>query len=249
MALLIFFKGGNVAMVDLKVVVEEVRGFCDLPMKPGDYFEVRGGAIVIPEGGKVCLWALQSLMPLLPLKQRNIAEDNDWVPHTNKIICPDPKGGVVYRIEPLGANSHPKSESQDLPLRIVADPSKCVGCRVCELTCSFVHEGVYCPDMSRIRVEKDELTGKDEPIACHQCGTARCVLACPVGALKRNAVTGAVEVDGDKCIRCKGCAKACPFGAIRFHPESGLPMICDLCGGDPKCVKECAAKALEVRER
>jgi len=50
-------------MVDLKVVVEEVRGFCDLPMKPGDYFEVRGGAIVIPEGERFACGRFKALCP------------------------------------------------------------------------------------------------------------------------------------------------------------------------------------------
>ncbi len=66
-------------MYDLRVTVESVAGFCDLPMKPGDYFEVRGSALVLPEGGHICIWALQSLMPFLPAKQRATNDPNDWI--------------------------------------------------------------------------------------------------------------------------------------------------------------------------
>ena len=90
-------------MYELKVSVMKVKGTCtaDPPMKPGDYFTVRDGAIEIPDGGYICLYALQSLMPLLPSKERKIAEerDQDWVWRVNTAQCPDPKGRVIFKIE------------------------------------------------------------------------------------------------------------------------------------------------------
>ncbi len=58
-------------MYELKVVVAKVLGVCsaDVPMKPGDYFTVRHGDLRIPEGDHICLWALQSLMPVLTTKE------------------------------------------------------------------------------------------------------------------------------------------------------------------------------------
>ena len=64
-------------MYQLKVVVTKVLGTCtaDPPMKPGAYFTVRDGDIRIPEGGYVCLWALQSLLPVITPKEREILEE------------------------------------------------------------------------------------------------------------------------------------------------------------------------------
>jgi uncharacterized repeat protein (TIGR04076 family) len=89
-------------MYEVKVVVSKVLGKCTAqpPMKPGDYITVRDGDIRIPEGGYICLWALQSMMPVLTMKERNIAEkeDEDWVWRVHHVQCPDPDGRVIYRI-------------------------------------------------------------------------------------------------------------------------------------------------------
>ncbi len=89
-------------MYELKVVVTKVSGVCTAnpPMKTGDYFTVSNGDLRIPAGGYICLWALQSLMPLLPLKERAIAEkrEEDWVWRVHHAQCPDPKGRVIYRL-------------------------------------------------------------------------------------------------------------------------------------------------------
>ena len=64
-------------MYELKVVVSKILGQCTAqpPMKPGDYITVRDGDIRIPEGGYICLWALQSMLPVLTLKERKSGED------------------------------------------------------------------------------------------------------------------------------------------------------------------------------
>ncbi len=86
-------------MYDLKVSVHTVTGDCDMPMKKGDYFLLKGGKIFIPEGKYFCLYALQSVLPLLPAKQRNIVEEGDWLPDLKYVSCPDPKGRVILKIE------------------------------------------------------------------------------------------------------------------------------------------------------
>ncbi len=90
-------------MYELKVTVTKVLGTCTAnpPLKPGDYFTVRDGDIRIPEGGYICLWALQSILPLLPAKERNIVEDkeDDWIWRVHHAQCPDPKGRVIFKIE------------------------------------------------------------------------------------------------------------------------------------------------------
>ena len=63
--------------------------------------------------------------------------------------------------------------------------------------------------------------------------------ACPVDALHRNASTGAIAVNDKACIRCGRCAEVCPHGGIHLVLTTNVPLICDLCGGDPECVKAC----------
>ena len=90
-------------MYELKVTATKVMGTCtaEPAVKPGDYFTVRDGDIRIPEGGFVCLWALQAMLPVLTLKEREIAEDDgeDWIGRVHHVQCCDPKGRVIYEIE------------------------------------------------------------------------------------------------------------------------------------------------------
>lgn len=226
-------------MRDLRIQVEEVRGFCDLPMRPGDYFELRGGRIHIPDGKYICMWAMAAILPMLPAKQRAVESPNDWLPSVQTMICPDPKGGVLWRITTLEGDY----TGSPRPPRIQVDASACSGCRSCELACSLGHTGEYSPAESRIQVEKDEPRGLDEPQVCRQCGVALCVEVCPHGALSRQEETRAVLVDEDLCTGCGLCVKACPFAGVRLWEEKAL--ICDLCQGDPACVKACVTGALQ----
>jgi carbon-monoxide dehydrogenase iron sulfur subunit len=83
----------------LKIVVKEIKGFCDI-MEVGDYCIVRGSRLSIPKG-HFCYWALNSIIPMLPAKSRRLDEPDDWMPTTWEIECPDPKGHVILRIEPI----------------------------------------------------------------------------------------------------------------------------------------------------
>jgi len=101
---------------ELKITVKKVMGECtaDPPMKPGDYFIVSDGDIQIPEGGYICLWALQSLVPLITPKEREVAEkqDEDWMWRVHHAQCPDPKGRVIFKIERTGGV---KKNSKNVP--------------------------------------------------------------------------------------------------------------------------------------
>jgi uncharacterized repeat protein (TIGR04076 family) len=83
---------------NLRVMVEEVKWNCTSGMQPGDYFLLRSGRLYIPAGGHFCLYALSAVLPLLPAKQRSLA-DGDWLKEANQVICPDPAGNVILRIE------------------------------------------------------------------------------------------------------------------------------------------------------
>lgn len=95
------------------------------------------------------------------------------------------------------------------------------------------------PAASRVRVFM-LVPGVEIPHLCAQCDDYPCVAACPVeDVLIVSEETGAVLVDREKCISCGKCIDACP-GKIPFlHPGDKKAVICDLCDGDPKCVKAC----------
>jgi len=86
-------------MKDLKVEVAGVKKRCGAKHKPGDYFLIRGaGMLEVPKGKKVCLYALNSLLPFLAAKQReDELPSDDWIAETKTLACPDPEG-VTFKI-------------------------------------------------------------------------------------------------------------------------------------------------------
>lgn len=86
-------------MSKLRVSVLKIDGYCNQPMLVGDHFFVDGGKIKIPDGKHICMWALQSMMPIFPLMQRGSNIKGDWTSKDQVFSCPDPKGRVHYRIE------------------------------------------------------------------------------------------------------------------------------------------------------
>jgi carbon-monoxide dehydrogenase iron sulfur subunit len=132
--------------------------------------------------------------------------------------------------------------------RIGVNAAVCSGCRACEVACVAHHDGRFGTATARIRVTKVEAQGLDLPHVCRLCRHAPCVAACPVDALVRDARTEAVLLRPEACIGCAACVDACPFGMASLHPETGLALICDLCGGDPACVARCATGAIVYAE-
>ena len=94
------------------------------------------------------------------------------------------------------------------------------------------------PEASRIRVFM-LFPGVEVPHFCCQCDDYPCVKACPVEAMSVDEKTSAVLVDRDKCISCGNCIQACPGEVPYLHPKDEKATVCDLCGGDPECVKVC----------
>lgn len=125
---------------------------------------------------------------------------------------------------------------------LIVIAERCIGCRLCEIICSFTHEQVINPKKARLRVVRLHSEPIDVPIFCIQCGL--CVNVCPVNALSRDPKTGAIIVNNDKCVKCKRCLQVCPYGAIILDPTTGRPLICDLCNGNPACVNVCPTGAL-----
>ena len=128
------------------------------------------------------------------------------------------------------------------------DYQKCTGCRLCELVCAVFHDGISNPARSRIKVMKWEAEGLYIPMSCQQCQDAPCMNVCPVKAISRDEELGRVFVDYDVCIGCRSCVAVCPFGAMSFNITEKQVFKCDLCDGDPQCVKFCEEKAVDFLE-
>ena len=127
-------------------------------------------------------------------------------------------------------------------------PSKCVGCRLCELVCSLSHEGECSTAKSRIKVFRDEEFGNNVISICLQCDDAPCVTSCTYGVLIRDEETGVVSFEENLCTGCGDCITACPVGAITLDTATNIVFKCDMCGGKPECVDICPREALLLKE-
>ncbi len=142
---------------------------------------------------------------------------------------------------------------------IVIDESRCLGCKQCMLSCAMVHnkaetlaEAFNNEDMEpRVRVEPVGSFGV--PLQCQHCEDAPCIEICPVDAMERGEVNGLVLLNKDKCIGCKLCLMACPFGVLTVRRTGKTVIKCDMCverrnkeGLHPGCVEACPTKAVKL---
>ena len=127
--------------------------------------------------------------------------------------------------------------------RFIVDEKVCGGCKLCELMCSFVHEGSFSYARSKIRVRRDDATGIDTPSVCHHCVSPPCLDSCPEGAIADLGEKG-VQIDKNKCTGCLICIEACPYDIIKTD-SAGKADKCDLCQGKPECTEICPMGALK----
>ena len=134
-------------------------------------------------------------------------------------------------------------------MKIVSmDPEKCVGCRNCEYACSFINSDDFDRKEARIRVSVFPNERVCLPLACVHCSEPFCMEVCPSGAIEKDDLTGAITIDPNRCVGCKMCILACPFGHIYFNAREQVSQKCDLCSGEPNCVKFCISGALQFVE-
>lgn len=119
--------------------------------------------------------------------------------------------------------------------------SACTNCRLCMLACTAAHnQGKQSVKLARVHIE-DGWPEMSTIQICVPCKEHLCITACPEDALSWN---GHVVLDEGRCTQCGECVTACPFSGVRVHPGSGLPLICDTCGGEFSCVKVCPTRAI-----
>ncbi len=156
----------------------------------------------------------------------------------------------------------------------LVDTARCIGCRSCQVACKqwnkldadkTVNQGTFenprdlTPALyNRIRFVEKESSGAviwqfiNE--RCMQCGDAGCMKVCPSpGALYRTK-DGIIAYNKEKCISCKYCVSACPFGIPRYDSDNKVSK-CNLCqsriegGMTPACAKACPTETLKFGKR
>jgi len=161
-------------------------------------------------------------------------------------------------------------------LGLVIDLDICVGCHACAVACKEWNDGGQfgpLPDenpygkeplgvwFNRVHTYEVEQTSSKAPMTVHfprsclHCETPDCVTVCPTGASYKRAEDGIVLVDEDKCIGCKLCSWACPYGAREYSDVRGTMQKCTLCvdriynetleveDRQPACVMACPTRA------
>ena len=129
--------------------------------------------------------------------------------------------------------------------RIIVKEENCTGCRACELACSFQQKRAFHYDFSLIHaVKNNQMEGFFIPMLCYHCEDPPCAKGCPTDAIERDDGSGIVSIDKEKCTGCGICVDLCPWSIPNIDSEKNVASICDLCKGDPLCVKFCSPGAL-----
>lgn len=109
-------KSDEFVLYDLRIEVIKGRGKFVCHHKVGDYFELSGENLSIPAGQTFTIYALGSLLALLPAKQR-ITDPNDFMSTDTEVACPDPHCGAIFRIKRVRKRIFKHSDVSVVPLK------------------------------------------------------------------------------------------------------------------------------------
>ncbi|ADU66894.1 4Fe-4S dicluster domain-containing protein [Desulfurispirillum indicum] len=119
------------------------------------------------------------------------------------------------------AEASSSGQSGKKRLGMFIDVNGCVGCNMCTVACN--KENNVGPKVSRTKILPIEPEGTYLSMACQHCDRPPCVLVCPITATYRRDKDGIVMQDDSKCMGCKYCMTACPYGVRTFNKYRPFP--------------------------
>jgi len=129
--------------------------------------------------------------------------------------------------------------------RLIIDLDRCDDCDSCEVSCGYFYRP-HSEDHGVLSL-RERATFE---LVCRRCKIASCIDACTFGALERDA-SGVLKRHNLRCVSCKLCAQACPFGTIYIDMLTFYETPCDYCLGRedlaPPCAGSCKRGAIEYR--
>ncbi len=135
------------------------------------------------------------------------------------------------------------------------DLERCTGCHACTVSCKTENNTPLDVDYRRvITKEAAGPTRRFVTMACFHCDNPACLRVCPAHAISKRESDGIVLIDQDKCVGCRRCNTACPYGAPRFNPVTKKTEKCTFCvhridsGLRPACATTCVGDALHFGE-
>ncbi|MBN2288757.1 MAG: 4Fe-4S dicluster domain-containing protein [Candidatus Glassbacteria bacterium] len=148
------------------------------------------------------------------------------------------------------------------PIGMLIDFTECIGCQECEEACRQQNDLPENPSETDLSARNYTVVLRHEPSGiyyrklCMHCLVPSCVSACPVGALTKSE-QGPVLYDAGKCMGCRYCMIACPFGVPRYQWDKAVPLVskCTFCservaaGGETACSWVCPMGATRMGER
>jgi len=131
-----------------------------------------------------------------------------------------------------------------IPKRILTfNPRLCDGCGDCLEAC--VKRLGDSRSTPALKLVKGRDGGSASLSFCLQCDHPLCRVVCPTGSILLDEAVGLSWVRGETCVGCRSCYLICPIEGVVFDALTGKAVKCDLCGGDPVCVKVCDRGALK----